>query len=120
MRRQFIGEQLGLSEAQAEKFWPIYEDYLAQREDAHRQKKILRMEAQMNDLSDAKAKELLDKHLELQHREIKREEEFMQRFRQVITNVQVIKLVSLEHEFRRKLLQHYKERGGHGEHSHTE
>lgn len=109
----FITDELDLTSEEAEKFWPIYnelEDKLKELRKANRkiQKEI---DESYETLSNEDAKKKLETILENDKKEIDLRKEYSEKFSKVIGDKRTLKLLSLEHEFKRELLERLKEQG---------
>ncbi|MFD0989608.1 hypothetical protein ACFQ1R_05835 [Mariniflexile jejuense] len=106
----YITEKLNLSEKEAQKFWPIYNDFEEEksrlREEAYNVRKKTNIEA----LSEDEAKQLLK---EIRANEYKRqaiENDFVDKLTNIISAKKVILLHKIEEEFKRKMFEEYKKR----------
>lgn len=99
----YVTERLGLSSAEAEKFWPIYREYTQKRQEARRQ------------LIEAKRagkpeKELLDLDLKVKQQELDIEKSYRDRMLQVIAPEKLVRLRQAENDFRRLILEQIQKR----------
>lgn len=109
----FITDELDLTSEEAEKFWPIYnelEDKLKELRKANRkiQKEV---DESYESLSNEDAKKKLETILDNEKKEIDYRKEYSEKFSKVIGDKRTLKLLSLEHEFKRELLERLKEQG---------
>lgn len=109
----FITDELDLTSEEAEKFWPVYnelENKLKELRKANRkiQKEI---DETYESLSNEDAKKKLETILENEKKEIDLRKEYSEKFSKVIGDKRTLKLLSLEHEFKRELLERLKEQG---------
>lgn len=107
LKRAYITEKLDLSVPEAEKFWPLYNDY-AQRREALR-KDMKRLERAIangeGDLQSA-IDQLATKRIE----EVKNDQQFAKDALPILGNQKTSRLLGLEQEFRREMMQRLKER----------
>lgn len=108
----FISERLNLSSDEAEKFWPIYNDYEEVsskiRNDIHGiQYKIKK---NINDLSNEKAKELLDNLSANERKRIDAEDKLNRDLLKFLPAKKVLLLKGAEKEFKKRLFDSYLEK----------
>jgi hypothetical protein len=99
-------EVLKLTPTEAEGFWPVYNQFLDDREAVNQQMRALRTE----NLSDKEAEEQVKKHLELLQREVDLEKDLVQRLRKVISMQKIARIPDAERQFRKTVLDKVKER----------
>jgi len=99
----YITEKVVLTPDQAQRFWPVYNEFTAKRRDLHRRMRQLRT----NDpdaLSDAQIKDNLSQALALRQQEVNLEKEYFDKFQKLITIRQVGKLFVAERQFTKEVL----------------
>jgi len=113
----YITQELDLSSKEAEKFWPVYNDYekklfsfrvLKVREERGKIKNQGGFEA----LSDKEAKEALNNLLHNEKEIIKIKEKLYKDLSDVLPPVKILKLYQAEMDFNKKLLSQYKKNRG--------
>lgn len=109
-RIAFITERLELTPAQAEKFWPLYREYLNQRESLRKEFVEARQGVQKKDLTEEESKRLIELGLQFKDRETQLQRTYSERMARVITNRQILQLRKTEDDFRRMLLQRLERR----------
>jgi predicted ATPase with chaperone activity len=97
---------LKLTSTEAEGFWPIYNQFIEDREKIQDQQKSIRRD----NLSDADSEEQLRKHFELRQKELDLEKELVQKLRKVIPLQKVLKIPDAEREFRKTVIERVRER----------
>ncbi|WP_047415643.1 hypothetical protein [Cellulophaga sp. Hel_I_12] len=108
----FITEKLNLSSQEAQGFWPIYNDYQAEKEKL-RQKEYAEIRSKINDadkLSEKEAATLLNKVMLHEDDENKILENFMGKVTKVISAKKTLLLLRSEEEFKRQLIRQYHEK----------
>ena len=111
----YITEQLDLSSAEAEKFWPIYNEYegnMHSLRKSGRKEVFHKLKDGLDELSDAEANELLNKFLNLKAKELSYNEVLVAKLREVLSPVKILKLKKVEEDFKKKLLERYKRKRG--------
>ncbi|MBL7111481.1 MAG: hypothetical protein ISS19_06030 [Bacteroidales bacterium] len=116
MKVAFITEKLELSTGEAEKFWPVYNDYDRRKNKVMQEIRNLRkyyIENQDN-LDDKEHLELLDKFIKLQQQDAGLLPSYQEKFIEVLPPKKVMKLYIAEIQFKNYLLQKLREHDGQG------
>ena len=100
----YLTSKLDLSPEQAQKFWPVYNQYDAERNKMHHKTRISRPD-KLAALSEQDLREKLITRLEVKQNMLDLEKTYMDRFLKVITARQLAILYRAEDEFPRVLLQ---------------
>ncbi len=111
----YITAELELTPAQAEKFWPIYNEYSAARKQIKKQMRKMRHQTKEN-INSSDEKDLqkqLDKFFELKQKEIDLDNQYKDKLLKVISIKQLLNLYRAEKEFLHKLREKINERQGH-------
>ncbi|MDT7830253.1 hypothetical protein RQM65_16410 [Pricia sp. S334] len=106
----FLTEHLDLSSNEAQKFWPIYNEYDEKR-DAMREKKYKQVYRKIKDaenLSEKEASELIEQYLDFEEREEELDKNFTEKISKVISAKKTLLLLRSEHEFKKQLLKRYR------------
>lgn len=101
-RVAFITNRLDLKTEQAEKFWPLFNKYNEERGELMNQISSINRSS-TEDITDAKAKEMIQKRLNIQQQLLDKEKVFMEEVTKIITPVQAIKLGGVTREFTRQV-----------------
>ena len=112
MKIAYYTEALELSSEEAEKFWPVFNEYEAKKNELHKARRTLFREY-MNDMesiSDGEAEKMIDNYFEFQKKELAQEIEFYDRIREVLPPRKTMKLHLTEMRFREHMLKQL--RGG--------
>lgn len=113
----YITQELDLSSKEAEKFWPIYNNYEKQIFSA----KVLRVkearkkineQGGIDNLSNEEAEAALDKFLQNEKEVIRLKESLYKELSSVLSSVKMLKLYKAETDFSKKLLSDYRKRKG--------
>jgi len=108
-RVAFITNRLDLKPEQAEKFWPLFNQYNEERRKMMGKVSTLNRES-MQELTETRAKEIIQKRFSIQQQLLDMEKLFMDEITKVISPQQAIKLGGVNREFTRQVYQ--KHRGG--------
>ncbi len=113
IKTAYITEQLDLSSSEAEKFWPIYNEYeakmLALRKNG-RQEVYKKIRDGIDSMSDVEANQLLDKFLGFKAKELSNNQDLVSDLRKVLSPKKILKLKKVEEDFKKKLLERFKRR----------
>ena len=110
-----ITEQLNLTTSEAEKFWPIYNASQEKMHDirvAERKEIHGRVKKDFEGLTEVEANALIEKSLDLKRRELKIYSELVSALKGIIPAKKIILLRTSEEDFKRKLLERYKNKKG--------
>jgi hypothetical protein len=103
-KKLLIAANLGLTDAEGAKFWPVYEAY--QKELAKMNDDIVMLlvdyskDYKANTLTDAKASALLDRSVALEEAEIKQKRALIAKVRKVLPGIKSTRYVQLENKIR--------------------
>ena len=109
----FFTKELQLTEAESEKFWPLYNDFnnriMKISED---ERNTLRyFHGNMENLSDQEVSDMLAKYLDLNNQKHKLELEYHKKFREILPDQKVMMMYVAERQFRMHLIRKLKEPG---------
>lgn len=108
----FITKELTLTTAEAEKFWPVYNEMDAKMKDLRQSSRKINQELRDSEdkLTNDDAKKKLNTLFDNEQKELDIKKEYSEKFIKIIGEKRTLKLLSLEHEFRRVLLERLKDR----------
>jgi len=107
-RIAFITTRLDLKPEQAEKFWPIYNQYNDEREKTMRQ--LSELGKGMETISEEEAKSRIQKRFQYQAELLEKEKSFAANASKVLSSKQILMLNNIARDFNRQLYQ--RGRGG--------
>jgi hypothetical protein len=103
-KKLVIDSNLALTQAEAEKFWPMYEDYQKELERLNRRlEALVRRYAQAyraGTLDDVSARELLQQAIAIGKDEIAMDEKYMKRLDGAIPTIEMVRYIQMEHKIR--------------------
>lgn len=107
-----ITQALELTSSEAEKFWPIYNEFESKmkvlrdenRDEVH---EVIK-ENDINSLSDKEANKILEKILTIRTKELENRKKLFKDLRDVLSPKKILKLERAEENFKRKLLRRLK------------
>jgi len=111
-RIALITERLDLTPAEAEKFWPVYNEFTSQRRALRMSFKEERSRISSEQLSEDQRKEILQKEIDLKQKELNLEKEYSQKVLNVISTQQMMSLRTAERDFKRMLLERVQQSRG--------
>ncbi|RPD47941.1 hypothetical protein DNI29_10940 [Hymenobacter sediminis] len=107
----YITEKISLTQDQAQKFWPMYNDFTTKRRDLNRRTRQLRT-TRPDALSDQQIRENLNQAMDLRQQEVKLEKEYLDKFEKVLSIRQVGQLYAAERDFTREVIKRVADRRG--------
>lgn len=111
MKTAFITQELDLTAAEAEKFWPLYNKYeneirTLKKQERAEIKKTLKED--LDNLSDAQAKEILIKIKNFNNRQLELQNQKDEELLKHLSPTKVLRLKKAEHDFQMQLLKKYR------------
>lgn len=100
LRIAYITRELNLSAEEAQQFWPLYNDFREKQKNANDDRKGKRPE----DLNDSELEGFINAELEREAKVLQLRREFVAKVRKVIPLRKVVRLLSIEREFQKRLL----------------
>ncbi|MBT9395635.1 hypothetical protein KLP40_20890 [Hymenobacter sp. NST-14] len=110
-RIAYLTEKIALTPDQAQKFWPLYNEFTAKRRDLNRRLRQLRPGA-ADGLSDQQLRDNINQSFALRQQEITLEKDYFDKFQRVISVRQVGRLFLAERQFTREVLRRVAGRPG--------
>jgi len=101
-RKAIVGQNMYLTDAQARKFWPLYDAYekrMDQIEDRHI-REIKNYVASYKNLTDANADQKLDEVLAIQQARLQTQQEYVPKFRAELPGVLVTRFFQIDNKMR--------------------
>jgi len=105
-----ITERLGLSPDQAQKFWPMYNEFSQKRQQVRARLNEARKGIDPKNMTDEQSQRLMELSLDIRQSEVNLEKEYTGKLRDVISAQQVLALRKAEEDFRKLILQRIEER----------
>lgn len=97
----FITQKLDLTPEEAQKFWPIYNEYQAKMKEMRRENKI---DWNLKDVSENEANEVLNSLLSREQEELDLKKQYLNKLKTVIPAKKVAQLYVIEKQFREEIL----------------
>ncbi|MBJ7881816.1 hypothetical protein [Gelidibacter salicanalis] len=105
----FITERLGLTETEAQKFWPIYNAYESKKDEQRRMGYEKRKQIS-EDMTEVQAKAMLKDFVAFEKERENLRSDFVESLLKVMPAKKIIQLKLADEEFNRKMLHEYKKR----------
>lgn len=107
----FLTQRLDLSPAEAEKFWPVYNQYDKEIEAARKEMREHHRSVKNDaEVTEAEAAAAIDKELAGRQKELDIRKKYAAEFKKTIGAVKTMKLGKAERDFHKELLQRVRER----------
>ena len=102
----FITDQLQLTSEEAEKFWPVYNQYNTQKEELNRDfmNGVSRFRKNQEAMTDKDASDLSDSYIRHAQKMVDLQKDFHLKLKEVLPPKKLLKLYTVEREFQRLLL----------------
>ncbi len=112
----FITKKLNLSPEEAQRFWPVYNQFNTEMESNKRDSKLIRkaMGDEFATMSDPEIEKFTDEIIAQRRKEVEITEKYYAQFKKVLPIRKVALLYKSEREFRRQLLDEVRNRQGVG------
>ena len=104
-RIALITKELNLTPEQAQKFWPIYNEFKAKRNEIATSFRDERDQFDPASATEDERKQMVAKGLELKQQQLNLEKEYSGKLMDIITSRQVIQLRQTEEKFRRLIME---------------
>lgn len=118
LKTAYITEQLALTPSEAEKFWPVYNSYDEKFHNLRHRKRegiYQQLHLGIENLSDEEANKLIDESLAIETDQLEYQKQMIAALRKVISPKKIIGLRKAEDDFKRELLDRYRQGKGKSE-----
>jgi len=99
----YLADKMNLTPDQAQKFWPLYNEFDAKRQEFRKKGRRLK-EDNLDNYSEAQLREAMNNMMEARQQELNLEKEYLEKFQKVISLRQVATMYKAEKEFMKVLL----------------
>ena len=105
-KKLFVAENMNLTNAEADAFWPIYEKYQDELFLLRaRTKNLINVYAEHYDnMSDEIAKQLLDEHTGIEESKLKLRDAYLPKFRKILPDIKVVRYYQIENKINAALM----------------
>jgi len=113
----YLTEQLSLTSSEAEKFWPVYNEYenkmIALKRDSYKVTRgNIEKQGGIDALDEKAAREYMKKILENEQQMTLMKIEMYNRLKPILSSKKILNLYQAEHDFNRRLLDEYRGKKG--------
>ena len=99
----FITNRVTLTQDQAQRFWPLYNEFSERRRDLNRNGRLLRRDV-TESMTDQQIRENFNQSFAVRQQELNLEKEYFEKFQKVISLRQVALLFMAERDFTREVI----------------
>ncbi|WP_223649063.1 hypothetical protein [Hymenobacter psoromatis] len=100
----FITSRLTLTQDEAQRFWPLYNEFVGRRRELNRSTRLLRNEAKNPTLSDVQLRDNFNQDFALRQQQLDLEKSYFDRLQKSLTMRQVAELYQAERDFTKEVL----------------
>jgi hypothetical protein len=100
----FITSRVTLTQDQAQRFWPLYNDFIGKRRELNRSARLLRRDAASPSLSDAQLRDNFNQDFALRQQQLNLEKDYFEKVQKVLSLRQVAQLYQAERDFTKEVL----------------
>jgi hypothetical protein len=106
MKVAYFTEELEFTSQEAEKFWPVYNEHEKNKSELYRERRKLLQSftTDIETISDEKAEDMLEQHLDFQKKDLQLDTEFYAKIKEVLPPKKIMKLHITEVGFREYML----------------
>ncbi len=106
----FLTEQLNLTSQEAQKFWPIYNEFEEKEQKLRRENYNKRKETNVASLSEDDAKIMINNMITTDRNKNELRESFIRDLQKILSNKKIITLKIAEDQFNKRMFEEYKKR----------
>jgi len=119
MKIGYITEKLSLTSEEAQKFWPVYNEFEAKMNELRKKRKAAHKNFKADkELSDAETEKMVDSHIMAEQKELDIKKEYHSKYKAVLPIKKVAKLYRANESFKRDLLKKIRDHKGGGKREH--
>jgi Spy/CpxP family protein refolding chaperone len=107
LRIAYISEKLDLTPEEAQRFWPVYNQFRDQQKAIVRE---ARADKNLSEMSAAEADAQVNKNLEREEKMLALRKDFHKKLKGVIPSEKIVRLQNIEQDFKKEVLERVKER----------
>ncbi len=116
MHIAYLSDKLNLTSEEAEKFWPVYNQYKAEEDALHKQRQqnvqTVKQAGGIENMSDGDVQKVIADETDLETRQLELRKKYVGKFEQVLPVRKVAQFFIAEDEFKRYLLNQLSKRRG--------
>lgn len=111
LKKEYITKELSMTDAEAQKFWPLYDELHAKLHEQHQKDRKIGKEIKDNfdKLSDAELKQKTDALFAGEAASVQLKKDYLQKYAAVLGQKRATKVLHLEREFKKELMKRMRE-----------
>ncbi len=107
----FITNRIALTQDEAQRFWPLYNEFAGRRRELNRSGRLLRRDM-ADTMNDQQIRDNFNQSFAVRHQELNLEKDYFERFQKVISLRQVAQLFLAERDFTKEVIKRVAGPGG--------
>lgn len=112
LKTAYITEKLALTTEEAEKFWPVYNQYEADKINLRKMVKAdFKKDVSIDEMSDSEATKMVNMGIELREKELNLHKEYIAKLKSILPIKKIAKLNQAERTFKKELLKKIRKGG---------
>lgn len=108
----FLTSRLTLTQEQAQRFWPVYNELVQRRRELNRSARLLRRGATNPTFTEAQLRDYFTQEFALRQQQLSLDKEYFDKLQKIISLRQLAQLYQAERDFTKEVLQRVAGRGG--------
>lgn len=116
LKKEYITKELSMTDAEAQKFWPVYNELEAKLNEQRQKDRRINKEMKDNfeKLSDSELKEKTDALFSSEIISIQLKKDYLQKYAAILGQKRATKVLHLEQEFKKELMKRMRENNTNG------
>ena len=106
----FITSEISLTPEEAQTFWPVYNEYNAERNGLHEEKRTATKNVNISDMSDSEADQYVENLLRIETDELAIKKEYTLKLKKILPSKKIAKLFKVEKLFKSRIMDKLKRR----------
>jgi protein subunit release factor A len=103
----FLTSEMQLTTEEAQKFWPIYNEYKAEMEKL--EKPVKAIGKTIEQMSDAELRQMIYKELDNEQQRVNMNKKYVDRFLTILPAIKIVRLKKAEREFKKMVLEQWRD-----------
>jgi hypothetical protein len=103
----FLTSEMQLTTEEAQKFWPIYNEYKAEMENL--EKPVKAIGKTIEQMSDAELRQMIYKELDNEQQRVNINKKYVDRFLTILPAIKIVRLKKAEREFKKMVLEQWRD-----------
>jgi hypothetical protein len=103
----FLTSEMQLTTEEAQKFWPIYNEYKAEMENL--EKPVKAVGKTIEQMSDAELRQMIYKELDNEQQRVNMNKKYIDRFLTILPAIKIVRLKKAEREFKKMVLEQWRD-----------